>query len=288
MKSVEFECNLEAFQLFLQEEEKATNTIKSYLHAVKTYFQAHPDLTNQGVLAWKGELTRKYSTKTVNQRIIAIKKYASFCGVPISVKTIKEQRIFSNENVITDEQYHHLMHCLKSDEDWQWYYNILIIAKTGTRISEAIKLKKIDALNGFATLRTKGKVRTILFPLSLKEELSDYLATLGDYDYLLQSNKTKGDKSISKGAVNKALNFIQILRQRAKQNRYQAKEKKDFSGEVVNTDMYQYGVDYNLGDTVKIVNGYGIEGTATVTEITETEDSSGYRLIPTFSDWKVI
>ena len=205
MKSVESECNLETFQLFLQEEEKATNTIQSYLHAVKTYFQAHPDLTNRGVLAWKGELTQKYSIKTVNQRIIAIKKYASFCGIPISVKTIKEQSIFNNENVITDEQYHHLMCCLKSDEDWQWYYNILIIAKTGTRISEAIKLKKIDALNGFATLRTKGKVRTILFPLSLREELSDYLATLGDYDYLLQSNKTKGDKSISKGAVNKAL-----------------------------------------------------------------------------------
>ncbi len=95
-------------------------------------------------------------------------------------------------------------------------------------------------------------------------------------------------ESIETDETTTVSNFIQILRQRAKQNRYQAKEKKDFSGEVVNTDMYQYGIDYNLGDTVRIVNGYGIEGTATVTEITETENSSGYRLIPTFSDWKVI
>ena len=95
-------------------------------------------------------------------------------------------------------------------------------------------------------------------------------------------------ESIETDETTTVSNFIQILRQRAKQNRYQAKEKKDFSGEVVNTDMYQYGQDYNLGDKVSIVNGYGIEGTATITEITETEDVSGYRLIPTFSDWKVI
>ena len=82
--------------------------------------------------------------------------------------------------------------------------------------------------------------------------------------------------------------FIQILRQRAKQNRCQAKEKKEFSGEILNTDFYQFGRDYHLGDKVSIVNGYGIKGTAIVTEITETEDASGYRLIPTFSDWSVI
>lgn len=78
------------------------------------------------------------------------------------------------------------------------------------------------------------------------------------------------------------------LSRRAKNNLYQAKIKQEFSGEIVNTEMYKYGQDYHLGDKVSIVNGYGIEGTATITEITETEDASGYRLIPTFSDWMVI
>ena len=78
------------------------------------------------------------------------------------------------------------------------------------------------------------------------------------------------------------------LNRRAKNNLYQSKVKQEFSGEIVNTEMYRYGIDYNLGDKVSIVNGYGIEGTATITEITEIEDASGYRLIPTFSDWKVI
>lgn len=60
----------------------------------------------------------------------------------------------------------------------------------------------------------------------------------------------------------------------------------DYTAEVINN--YEYGVDFNLGDTVRIVNDYGITATAVVTEITETEDANGYSLIPTLSDWTVI
>ncbi|MBR1556071.1 MAG: siphovirus ReqiPepy6 Gp37-like family protein [Oscillospiraceae bacterium] len=81
--------------------------------------------------------------------------------------------------------------------------------------------------------------------------------------------------------------YNRILKQRAEENLRKAKETKEFSGEILNTDMYQFGVDYNLGDKVSIINEYGIQGTAVVSEITEVDDAEGYRLIPTFSDWKV-
>lgn len=61
----------------------------------------------------------------------------------------------------------------------------------------------------------------------------------------------------------------------------------DFSGEILNVNSYQYGVDYGLGDTVTVKNQYGITGKTTVSEITEVEDAEGYRLIPTFSEWSV-
>ena len=62
----------------------------------------------------------------------------------------------------------------------------------------------------------------------------------------------------------------------------------EFNGEILNYNNYTYGVDYNLGDKVSIVNEYGIKGNATITEITEVEDETGYRLIPTLSEWTVI
>jgi hypothetical protein len=51
--------------------------------------------------------------------------------------------------------------------------------------------------------------------------------------------------------------------------------------------VYIYGVDYNLGDKVAIKNEYGVTGAATVTEMTEVEDESGYQVRPTLSEWSV-
>lgn len=62
----------------------------------------------------------------------------------------------------------------------------------------------------------------------------------------------------------------------------------EYSGEILNYNMYEYGKDYFLGDKVSIKNEYGITGNATITEITEVEDASGYRLVPTFSEWQPI
>ena len=41
-----------------------------------------------------------------------------------------------------------------------------------------------------------------------------------------------------------------------------------------------------LGDTVSVRNHYGITGTAVVTAVDEAEDETGYKLVPTLSDWK--
>lgn len=79
-----------------------------------------------------------------------------------------------------------------------------------------------------------------------------------------------------------------LLAEEAKENLEQRKVTAAFGGEILNVNAYTYGVDYNLGDKVSIINEYGIRGNATVTEITEVEDESGYRLVPTFSEWELI
>ena len=61
-----------------------------------------------------------------------------------------------------------------------------------------------------------------------------------------------------------------------------------YSGEVVDNGMYKYHVDYELGDTVLIENEYGIQATATIIEVTEVEDESGYKIVPTLSEWVTV
>lgn len=60
------------------------------------------------------------------------------------------------------------------------------------------------------------------------------------------------------------------------------------SGETIETGLYKLGVGYDLGDTVRVENSYGVTGTAKVEAITEVEDAEGYRIYPTFTDWTVV
>lgn len=67
-----------------------------------------------------------------------------------------------------------------------------------------------------------------------------------------------------------------------------SKEEICFDGEVLPSGQFRYRRDYCLGDTVSVQNAYGITGQAVVTEVTEVEDESGFRVIPKFSKWTVI
>ncbi len=58
-----------------------------------------------------------------------------------------------------------------------------------------------------------------------------------------------------------------------------------YSGEIIDNGMYKYHADYELGDTVLIENEYGIRAEATIIEVTEVEDESGYKIVPTLSEW---
>lgn len=68
---------------------------------------------------------------------------------------------------------------------------------------------------------------------------------------------------------------------------FAAQETVNFTGEILPTGQFEYRRDYFLGDLVSVVNRYGISGTATVTEVIETEDESGYKVIPTLGTFDV-
>lgn len=55
-----------------------------------------------------------------------------------------------------------------------------------------------------------------------------------------------------------------------------------FEGSTHTGRNYQYGVDYNLGDIVEVVNEYGIEARSRISEIIDCIDETGRHTIPTF------
>lgn len=54
---------------------------------------------------------------------------------------------------------------------------------------------------------------------------------------------------------------------------------------AVSGGQYTYRTDYDLGDRVSVQNRLGISGTATVTEVVETEDETGFYVVPKLAEF---
>lgn len=75
-----------------------------------------------------------------------------------------------------------------------------------------------------------------------------------------------------------------ILKAEMSQSLSEARETAMFDGSI-NEDIspYTFGVDYNLGDIVKLVGDYGLEEKARVTEYIRSYDAAGFKSFPTLT-----
>lgn len=76
--------------------------------------------------------------------------------------------------------------------------------------------------------------------------------------------------------------YNEMLYQRGKEKLTEKKIQESFDSEVEPRLTYVYKRDYNLGDIVTVNNGYGVSKKSMISEIVESWDDSGYRVIPKF------
>lgn len=90
--------------------------------------------------------------------------------------------------------------------------------------------------------------------------------------------KTNGDKVTVTDYT-----YLIIIRKLGLETLAERVKTKEFKGNVDVINTYEYKTDYNLGDIVKVINEYGIEAEARITEIVESEDNdNGYAIEPKF------
>lgn len=92
-------------------------------------------------------------------------------------------------------------------------------------------------------------------------------------------------KGVTRKSVG-ATNYDRLLGKIADNEKAASKETYDFYGEALPDGQFKYRIDYGLGDAVTVQNQYGITGSAIVSEVVETVDSTGYKTIPTFTEWR--
>lgn len=166
---------IDLFEEWLRDRELSENTIKNYMHSVKEYFSMFDELNKKNLITYKNELLGKNSPKTVNLRCVAMNQYCIFTkNEKLCVKQVKIHKKASVENVVTLEEYERIISYLRKRNDKRYYFMILLMAKTGARVSELIRFKRSDMERRKCEIWTKGKIRTIYIPDRVAEEALEY------------------------------------------------------------------------------------------------------------------
>ena len=93
------------------------------------------------------------------------------------------------------------------------------------------------------------------------------------------------DISSNKGSENEidATTYLNLLAERGRQNLASLSYTEGFSGEVLSDVAFKYGEDFFIGDTVTVINKYGIQKNVRVLSAIESEDEGGVKLLPQFN-----
>lgn len=190
--------DIEGFESYLIEEELAKNTRESYVYAMRDFAGKFTSVSKLNVIMWKQGLISERSPGTVNLRLCAMEKYCRYTDTRLDIKRVKVQRVTSVEDVITLDEYKRLIDGLISDGYIRYALIVTLLGKTGARISEALRFTKKDLQRGFVDIRTKGKIRRIYFPLTMRTQLDEWLHCLSDDEHLCQN---RSGRRISSRAV---------------------------------------------------------------------------------------
>ena len=175
---------------------------------MQQFFSLYNEVNKKNGLAWKKYMAekRQLKPKTVNIRLNGFNSYCEMIGKETEkVKTMKVHQSTAINNVISEDDYNKLLNCLLKSKNIRWYYNVKLLAKTGARVSEAIRLKKSDFDRGYAEMWTKGKIRRIYIPKSFRDEAKDYYSALSDDDFLIKNRY--GESMTTRGVAQNLVSF---------------------------------------------------------------------------------
>lgn len=170
MYNQDFMCDLVNAQM-------SQNTIRAYCFAVDEYLQKFQIVSNSNLLIYKRYLVDKYSPSTVNVRIRAINRYLRFLGRDnLALKGVRIQQKSFLGDILDNDTHEHFKSCLKREKNLQWYFIVSVLATTGVRIGELVRIRSEHVFLGHIDIYGKGgKCRRVFLIESLRKELLEWV-----------------------------------------------------------------------------------------------------------------
>lgn len=177
---ISYKTQVENYLNFLKEEERSESTISQYRRDILCFLSSLGGalLTKEAAVAYKQKLEQDYHPVSVNVKLSALNNFFAFLGRnDLRLKLLKIQRkaYCSAEKELSKEEYQRLVKTAERGKDRKLALLLQTICGTGIRVSE-LQYITAEAVNrGEASIRLKGKNRTILIPKKLQKNLKEYL-----------------------------------------------------------------------------------------------------------------
>lgn len=176
----EIEREVRRFKRHLRKEDVSVNTQISYCWTLNFFLTKYHKITNENLMLYKNYLMEEFTPSTVNQRIQAMNKYIKWNNIR-NIRTLRSVKVQQKpflENVISMQDYMYLKKKLKKKPGLTDYFLIWIMGCTGARISEILKVKVENIIDGQIDFYGKGrKNRRIYFVSSFQKEAIEWLKT---------------------------------------------------------------------------------------------------------------
>ena len=165
----------------LRIEERCEATVRKYVGAVMALFRFLPPektVTRELLLAWKAEISVRFSASGANVMISAVNRFCAFMSWSgLRIKQIKVQRrIFRDcDRELTRAEYMRLLNAARAKGNSRLYWLMQTLASTGIRVSE-LRFVSVESLrSGRAVVDCKGKQRVVM----IRQKLLSYCVETG-------------------------------------------------------------------------------------------------------------
>ena len=179
------ERQLEQFRQMLEEEERSRRTVEKYLRDVRAFLRQLGEdgrISKACVIRYKERLLEKYKATSVNSMVAALNhvfKEQGWYDCTVRLVRIQRESFRRQERELSREEYFRLVEAAEKKGNKRLSLVMQTLCSTGIRISELPFITVEAVKRGSASVRLKGKTRTVLLPEELCRRLQVYAEKAG-------------------------------------------------------------------------------------------------------------
>lgn len=175
-----FETEVENYLNYLKEEERSESTRTQYKRELLRFWDelGEERLTKEAAMAYKQKLEQKHKPATVNTKLSALNSFFTFLGrndLCLKLLKIQQKAYCPEEKELSKGEYQRLVRTAERRGNHKLALLLQTICATGIRVSELQYITAEAVYQGEASIKLKGKNRTIMIPKKLQRSLKEYL-----------------------------------------------------------------------------------------------------------------